>query len=129
MGQPRKDAKAQAMYDLYLAGRSLAEVGAAFEVSRQTVYAMFKRRGWAMRARPEPLPFVEFNGRRYTMRTIGYYGATTGARSFLHRDVWEHHHGLIPPGYDIHHRDGDKTNNALENLELLTKADHARLHG
>lgn len=29
----------------------------------------------------------------------------------------------------IHHRDGNRTNNQSDNLELLTRSDHARLHG
>ena len=28
----------------------------------------------------------------------------------------------------VHHRDGDKTNNEIENLELLTRSEHAKLH-
>lgn len=50
--------------------------------------------------------------------------------------VFEHHvvycgaHGLteIPAGYDVHHRDGNKVNNVPENLELLLKPEHGRLH-
>lgn len=29
---------------------------------------------------------------------------------------------------EVHHRDGDKQNNALSNLEVLTKEEHARRH-
>jgi len=29
----------------------------------------------------------------------------------------------------VHHKDEDKTNNSIENLELMTRAEHARLHG
>ena len=42
--------------------------------------------------------------------------------------VWEKAHGPKPPGCDIHHIDGDGKNNALENLECLTKSEHRRLH-
>lgn len=28
----------------------------------------------------------------------------------------------------VHHRDENKANNAIENLEVLTRAEHARLH-
>jgi len=34
----------------------------------------------------------------------------------------------IPQGYCIHHIDFNKSNNHLSNLQLLTKADHAKLH-
>ena len=40
---------------------------------------------------------------------------------YEHRIVYEKHHGPIPSGYDVHHRDGDKLNNDISNLELLSK--------
>ena len=42
--------------------------------------------------------------------------------------VWERAHGPKPPGCEIHHIDGNGKNNALENLECLTKSEHRRLH-
>ena len=116
------------MYDLYLEGHSLAGVARHFGVSRETTYKMFNRRGWPLRPRPKPLPFVVFKEERYTVTVLGYYRKTRGDRSYLHRDMWEDTHGPIPEGHDIHHKDGDKTNNTLSNLECLEKADHTRLH-
>ncbi|MGZ6360320.1 MAG: HNH endonuclease signature motif containing protein [Ktedonobacterales bacterium] len=54
----------------------------------------------------------------------GYY--TT--RLLLHRYVWEQAHGPIPSGYHIHHKNGDKHDNRLENLELLTHGEHSARH-
>lgn len=45
-----------------------------------------------------------------------------------HRWVWEQANGPIPAGYLVHHRNGDKLDNRLENLELLTHAEHSRHH-
>lgn len=45
-----------------------------------------------------------------------------------HREVWEQAHGPIPEGMIVHHRDHDKRNNALSNLQLMTPQDHARHH-
>lgn len=45
-----------------------------------------------------------------------------------HRWVWQCAHGPIPDGYQIHHRDGDRTNNKLRNLAALTPSDHKREH-
>jgi hypothetical protein len=42
----------------------------------------------------------------------------------VHRVVWEAHRGKIPSGMDINHRDGDKTNNRLDNLELMTRSEN-----
>ena len=47
----------------------------------------------------------------------------------LHRYVWEKFNGTIPKGYHVHHVDHDKNNNDIENLRLLTKSEHQRLHG
>ena len=48
----------------------------------------------------------------------------------LHRDVWEFHNGPIPDGNQIHHIDGDTSNNDIANLECLSfKAHRAEHHG
>lgn len=49
-------------------------------------------------------------------------------RILLHRAVWEQAYGPIPEGCHIHHKNGDKTDNRLENLELLTHGEHSSLH-
>jgi hypothetical protein len=53
---------------------------------------------------------------------------THGKRMRLHRAVWEHYHGAIPNGHHIHHKDENKDNNELENLELLGESDHMKWH-
>lgn len=45
-----------------------------------------------------------------------------------HCIVWEEHYGEIPIGMQIHHKDFDKTNNSIENLQLVTPTEHKRLH-
>lgn len=117
------------MYALYRAGYSLEQVGRTFGVTRQSVYEMFKRRALALRAKTY-LPSIEYGGGVYTQDHDGYYRQTIGGghRQWLHRVVWEKHFGLIPEGYEIHHRDTDKTNNSPENLLCLTPSEHAQLH-
>jgi len=117
--------KSEEMYEFYNQGFSLAQVARKYGVTRQSVYGLFKYRNWCLREKTE-LPYTVFEGSKYTMRNNGYYGKTCGKRTLLHRDVWKWHEGEIPRGYDIHHRDGDKTNNSIENLECLPKAEHTR---
>lgn len=53
--------------------------------------------------------------------------ADTKGWAYAHRLAWYDRHGVLPPGHDLHHRDGDKQNNAYANLSLLSHDRHARL--
>lgn len=59
----------------------------------------------------------------------GYIVITSmGTRNFLHRIIWEKHNGEIPEGYQIHHIDGNKLNNDISNLQMLSAEEHTKLH-
>jgi len=42
--------------------------------------------------------------------------------------VWEQHNGPVPAGSIVHHRDHDSLNDALGNLVLKTRSEHALEH-
>jgi hypothetical protein len=44
----------------------------------------------------------------------------------LHRHTWIQHHGPIPDKHIVTLKDGDRSNCAIENLELISMADNAR---
>lgn len=48
--------------------------------------------------------------------------------SFYHVALWVKHHGPVPDGYHVHHKDGDTTNNDISNLECLSAEHHAAAH-
>ena len=51
-----------------------------------------------------------------------------GKNVHIHRLEWQKHNGNIPKGYVIHHKDENKLNWNINNLELLSRADHVREH-
>lgn len=124
----RKDQKAAEMLALYDRGFSLAQVAKAFGMTRQSVHKMLRKRGYAAR-KIEPLPFITWGGAKYTLDCFGYYRRTDDDRRRLHSDMWEAENGPIPEGFELHHADGDKTNNTLGNFELLTASEHGLRHG
>ena len=67
---------------------------------------------------------VEWGGRTWHVWRRGYYEANLR----LHREVWMAAYGPIPKGYHVHHKNGDKTDNRLENLELITHGEHSSRH-
>lgn len=46
--------------------------------------------------------------------------------AFVHLRTWTAAHGPVPPGHAVAFRDGNKAHTAIENLELLSRADLMR---
>lgn len=69
---------------------------------------------------------VTHNDVRYYKNSHGYYSSEAG--KLLHRVIWEEHYGPVPEGCVIHHKDDNKTNNDIDNLELMEWGAHSRLH-
>ena len=49
--------------------------------------------------------------------------------SSLHRVMYSYFYGVIPNGFDVHHKDLNPVNNDISNLQLLTKSQHSKIHG
>ena len=120
---PRKKNNAQVnvMYEVYLAGRSLAEIAAMFHKSRQAVYDVFRSRGYKLRSKQlKGLQILD--GIRFTETKGGYLRGTApdGRRILIHQWVWEKHYGPIPPKHVVRFVNGDKRDARIGNLELMS---------
>lgn len=70
-----------------------------------------------------------FRGKRVYISSRGYPClACVGGYVSIHEIVWEEANGSVPDGYLIHHTNGDKSDYRLENLELMTRAEHGLVH-
>lgn len=64
-------------------------------------------------------------------RANGYTIITVGKNKDRgeHSVIMEAHIGRRPTSNEcVHHKDHDRSNNDIENLQLMTRADHAKLH-
>lgn len=54
--------------------------------------------------------------------------AKRGIKAY-HHELWKSVHGDIPQGYHVHHRDGNPSNNSIDNLECISDSEHRSRHG
>lgn len=53
---------------------------------------------------------------------------TPDGQVYEHHLVWQKHNGDIPLCHVVHHINGDKTDNRLENLQCMPEIEHLQLH-
>jgi hypothetical protein len=68
---------------------------------------------------------LKYDGRSFFSYGSGYF---RNGRTTLHRYKYEKKYGSLLPCFVLHHIDGDKHNNKLNNLQPLTVRDHAAVH-
>src|SRR5262245_44039182 len=66
--------------------------------------------------------------RKPSRNTNGYSLFKIGRKKYReHRLVWIYHHGPVPKDMHIHHINGRKGDNRIENLECVTATEHRKL--
>ena len=72
----------------------------------------------------------EYDGKGWTKQASGYYQCTTQAVKprWLHQYKYQKEVGAQPKGMAVHHKDLDKDNNDISNLELMDKIAHSSMH-
>ena len=71
---------------------------------------------------------IFYNGHKVYMN--GKYPAIwlDGKSQHVHVVEWERHNGSVPKGMIVHHKDENKMNWNIDNLELLTRSEHIKKH-
>lgn len=79
--------------------------------------------------------FTHTSGVTYRMTPDGYMAAhnITAKRHkverYLHRQVWADHYGAVPSAHIVRHKDRDRANNTISNLELVKATDQLLSQG
>lgn len=111
-----------AIAEQYSLGDSMATIAERFNVAKATINSRLLAAGSCIRPR---------NGVSYMHVTgNGYLGGTSrdGVSSSIHRACWEASCGPIPTRWVIHHINGEKWDNHIENLMCMPCSMHRRLH-
>jgi len=57
---------------------------------------------------------------------VNFYRAGKQYLCLTHRIIWIYYNGEIPPDLQVNHKNGIKTDNRLENMELVTASENIR---
>lgn len=122
----RKKASNEEIIKLYNDGFSCESIEEMFSMTRQAVHERLKRNKVLMRTKTV-LPYIIYDNIKFTPSGSGYYRATSREKHIsLHIYKYEKEVGKIPHNFDIHHKDGNKQNNDIKNLECISKSEHTR---
>ena len=98
-------------------GAKLKDVAAFLNTSITTVMSIKHGKTWTGDALQRPNRHTPINSGYLVIRLCkdGVY-----TQKLVHRMVWEAFNGEIPTRLEVNHKDLDKRNNKLDNLELVT---------
>lgn len=103
--------------DMFASGSTLGDVAKLLNTSITTAFNIKHGKTWVgdSSARPVKTHVARDNYVRFSPCKDGKY-----AKVAVHRAMWEAFNGPIPEGMEVNHKNLDRADNRLDNLELLT---------
>ena len=119
----------------YGTGESTRALGLAYGVGCWTIQDRLHTAGVELRPRGGPFGNTYALGHHRPGGPLSFDGDgylrtydRDGKSGSVHRGCWEAYHGPIPCGHVVHHRDGDREHNDIENLACMPRGEHVAIH-
>lgn len=139
-GKKYKNLDIDKIISLYESGKSRLELGRLFGVHENVIKDRLKSNNIPLRSRKEAFAFINQTGEKSSNWNGGRFKNSSGYIK-IHKPehpkssynyVYEHHlvwekenEKLLPDGWVIHHINGIKDDNRIENLIAMEKSDHS----